>query len=64
MKRYEDATLFLTRLIEAYPGSAVAEVAAKEKASINGMKNFCIFPFVLVFCWFFYDRFNFLRFII
>ena len=39
MKRYEDATLFLTRLIEAYPGSAVAEVAAKEKASINGMKN-------------------------
>jgi hypothetical protein len=39
MKRYEDATLFLTRLIESYPGSAVAEVAAKEKASINGMKN-------------------------
>jgi len=39
MRRFEDATSFLTRLIESYPGSAVAEAAAKEKASINGMKN-------------------------
>jgi tetratricopeptide (TPR) repeat protein len=39
MRRFEDATLFFTRLIESYPGSAVAEAAAKEKASINGMKN-------------------------
>jgi hypothetical protein len=39
MRRFEDATAFLTRLVESYPGSAVAETAAKEKASINGMKN-------------------------
>lgn len=39
MRRFEDATTFLTRLVESYPGSAVAEAAAKEKASINGMKN-------------------------
>jgi tetratricopeptide (TPR) repeat protein len=39
MRRFEDAQVFLKRLIEAYPGSAVAEAAAKEQASINGMKN-------------------------
>ncbi|MCB1208898.1 MAG: tetratricopeptide repeat protein [Verrucomicrobiales bacterium] len=39
MKRYEDATKFFTRLVEQYPGSAVAEAAGKEKAAINGMKN-------------------------
>lgn len=39
MRRFEDATTFLTRLVESYPGSAVADAAAKEKASINGMKN-------------------------
>ncbi len=39
MKRYEDATSFLGRIIESYPGSPVAETATKEKAAINGMKN-------------------------
>lgn len=39
MKRYEDANSFLARIVESYPGSPVAEVAAKEKAAINGMKN-------------------------
>ena len=39
MKRYEDATSFLARIIESYPGSPVAESAAKEKAAIAGMKN-------------------------
>lgn len=39
MRRFEDAQAFFTRLIETYPGSAIAETAAKEKASINGMKN-------------------------
>lgn len=39
MKRYEDAQVFFKRLIETYPGSAVAELATKEQAQINGMKN-------------------------
>lgn len=39
MKRYEDANSFLGRIIESYPGSQVADVATKEKAAINGMKN-------------------------
>ncbi len=39
MRRYEDAQTFFNRLVETYPGSAVAEIAAREKASINGMKN-------------------------
>jgi tetratricopeptide (TPR) repeat protein len=39
MRRFEDAQAFFNRLIETYPGSAIAETAAKEKASINGMKN-------------------------
>ena len=39
MRRFEDATQFFTRLVESYPGSAVATEAAKEKASIHGMKN-------------------------
>lgn len=39
MRRFEDAQAFFNRLVETYPGSAIAETAAKEKASINGMKN-------------------------
>jgi len=39
MKRYEDASSFLARIAEAYPGSPVAESATKEKAAIAGMKN-------------------------
>ena len=39
MKRYEDAASFLSRIIESYPGSPVAETATKEKSAINGMKN-------------------------
>lgn len=39
MKRYEDANGFLARIVESYPGSQVADSAAKEKAAINGMKN-------------------------
>ncbi len=39
MKRYEDASSFLTRISESYPGSPVAESALKEKAAIAGMKN-------------------------
>ena len=39
MKRYEDATSFLARIVESYPGSPVAESATKEKAAIAGMKN-------------------------
>ncbi|WP_395745600.1 tol-pal system YbgF family protein [Prosthecobacter sp.] len=39
MKRYEDASAFLTRIGESYPGSPVAETALKEKAAIAGMKN-------------------------
>ena len=39
MRRFEDAQRVFTRLAETYPGSAIAEAANKEKASINGMKN-------------------------
>lgn len=39
MKRYEDAGAFFARIVESYPGSPVAETAAKEKAAIAGMKN-------------------------
>lgn len=39
MKRYEDANAFLARIIEAYPGSQIADAATREKAAINGMKN-------------------------
>ncbi len=39
MKRYEDANAFLARIVDSYPGSPVAESAAKEKAAIAGMKN-------------------------
>lgn len=39
MKRYEDANAFLGRISDSYPGSPVAESAAKEKAAIAGMKN-------------------------
>lgn len=39
MKRYADAQKFFSRLIETYPGSAIAQTAEKEKAAIGGMKN-------------------------
>ena len=39
MKRYEAPPAFLTRIVDSYPGSQVAEAATKEKASITGMKN-------------------------
>ena len=39
MKRYQDASAFLARIIESYPGSPVADSAAKEKAAIAGMAN-------------------------
>lgn len=39
MKRYEDAQLVFTRLIDTYKGSAIAQAAEKERAAINGMKN-------------------------
>lgn len=39
MKRYEDAQAVFKRLVETYPGSAVADLAGKEQARINGMKN-------------------------
>jgi tetratricopeptide (TPR) repeat protein len=39
MKRYEDAQVFFTRLIDTYKGSAIAQAAEKERAAINGMKN-------------------------
>lgn len=39
MKRYEDAQVVFTRLIDTYKGSAIAQAAEKERAAINGMKN-------------------------
>jgi len=39
MKRYEDAQAVFKRLTESYTGSAVADLASKELAKINGMKN-------------------------
>ena len=39
MRRFEDAQSYYKRIIETYPGSTVAEKAAKENASINGQKN-------------------------
>lgn len=39
MKRYEDAQVIFTRLIDTYKGSAIADAATKEKTAINGMKN-------------------------
>ncbi len=39
MRRFEDAQSYYKRIIETYPGSTVAEKAAKENASINGLKN-------------------------
>lgn len=39
MKRYEDAFGVFSRLAESYQDSAIGERAAKEKASVNGMKN-------------------------
>ena len=39
MKRYEDAQVLFSRLIDTYKGSAIAQAAEKERAAINGMKN-------------------------
>jgi tetratricopeptide (TPR) repeat protein len=39
MKRYADAQAVFKRLIETYSGSAVADLATKEQAKINGMNN-------------------------
>jgi TolA-binding protein len=39
MRRYADAQKFFSRLIETYPGSAIALSAEKERAAIGGMKN-------------------------
>jgi|688.fasta_scaffold272209_2 tetratricopeptide (TPR) repeat protein len=39
MRRYADAQKFFARLIETYPGSAIALSAEKERAAIGGMKN-------------------------
>lgn len=39
MRRFEDAQSYYKRLVETYPGSTVAEKAAKENAAINGLKN-------------------------
>ena len=39
MRRYADAQKFFSRLIETYPGSAIAQTAEKERAAIGGMKN-------------------------
>ena len=39
MRRYADAQKFFSRLIETYPGSAIAATAEKERAAIGGMKN-------------------------
>lgn len=39
MKRFSDAQIVFKRIEETYPGSAVAQAAAKELAPINGMPN-------------------------
>ncbi len=39
MRRFEDAQSYYKRLIETYPGSAIAERAGKAAATINGLKN-------------------------
>ncbi|MBX7211317.1 MAG: hypothetical protein K1X78_23620 [Verrucomicrobiaceae bacterium] len=39
MKRFADAQRFFSRIVETYPGSPIAEAAAKEKAAIGGRKN-------------------------
>jgi tetratricopeptide (TPR) repeat protein len=39
MKRFADAQIVFKRIEETYPGSAVAQAAAKELAPINGMPN-------------------------
>lgn len=39
MRRFEDASGFYKRIIEAYPGSGVAEKAKTEEAAIRGLKN-------------------------
>lgn len=39
MRRFEDAQSYYKRLVETYPGSAIADKAAKAAATINGLKN-------------------------
>lgn len=39
MKRYDDAREAFTRIVESYPDTAVATIAAKAKETINGLKN-------------------------
>lgn len=39
MKRYDDAREAFTRIVESYPDTVVATIAAKEKETINGLKN-------------------------
>jgi tetratricopeptide (TPR) repeat protein len=39
MKRFADAQVVFKRIEETYPGSAIAQAAAKELAPINGMPN-------------------------
>jgi len=39
MRRFEDAQSYYKRLVETYPGSAIAERAEKAAATINGLKN-------------------------
>jgi len=39
MRRFEDAAGFYKRIVEAYPGSGMAEKAKTEEAAIRGLKN-------------------------
>ena len=39
MRRFEDAQSYYKRIVETYPGSTVAEKAAKESAAITGRVN-------------------------
>jgi tetratricopeptide (TPR) repeat protein len=39
MRRFEDATAYYKRLVETYPGSAIATKATEEEAKIRGLKN-------------------------
>ena len=39
MRRFEDAAMYYKRIMETYPGSAIATKAQTEEASIRGLKN-------------------------
>ena len=39
MRRFEDAQSYYKRLIDTYPGSAIADRATKATSGINGLKN-------------------------